>query len=39
MLTITTPMGTVTHDRLEDAIELLRASVENGFAITIAFAV
>jgi hypothetical protein len=35
MLTITTPLGTVTHDRLEDAIALLRSSVENGFPITI----
>lgn len=38
MLTITTPMGTVRHDRIEDAVELLRVSVLNGFPITIVYA-
>jgi hypothetical protein len=37
MLTITTPMGTVVHDNLEDAIGMLRASHENGFPIAIDF--
>jgi hypothetical protein len=38
MLTITTPMGTVTHNRIDDAVELLRTSIDNGFPITITYA-
>lgn len=37
MLTITTPLGTVVHSDVEAAIELLRASIENGFPIAIDF--
>jgi hypothetical protein len=37
MLTIETPMGVVVHNDLNAAIDLLRASVENGFPIAIDF--
>lgn len=37
MLTIQTPLGVVVHSNLDAAIELLRASVENGFPIAIDF--